>query len=224
MEELSGPIGAGVVARSYTYGLQRISQNLSPAVTGSSAWTPSFYMYDGGGSVRQLTNSSGQVTDEYEYDAFGNSFTKSGTTPNNYLYRGEQYDPDLSLYYLRARYYNPDTGRFLSRDPEAGIALDPKSLHKYLYAGGDPVNASDPTGRFLFEDALIEGGSKESATTIALRRLGWQVAVCLLSAAVALEEILFGHPAIGAAGAVLSFAACWDAFPPPYLPIPPWWQ
>jgi RHS repeat-associated protein len=107
----------GAVTRQYTYGLQRISQNLSPAVSGNSTWTPSFYVYDGGGSVRQLTKSNGTVTDEYEYDAYGNSFTKSGTTPNNYLYRGEQYDSDLGLYYLRARYYNPSTGRFLSRDP-----------------------------------------------------------------------------------------------------------
>jgi RHS repeat-associated protein len=60
---------------------------------------------------------------------------------------GEQYDPDLGLYYLRARYYNPATGRFMSRDPEDGIPTDPKSLHKYDYAGGDPVNLSDPTGR-----------------------------------------------------------------------------
>jgi len=50
------------------------------------------------------------VTDTYEYDAFGNKVNSTGTTPNNYLYRGEQYDTDLSLYYLRARYYNPTTG------------------------------------------------------------------------------------------------------------------
>ena len=55
---------------------------------------------------------------------------------------GEQYDPDLGLYYLRARYYNPGTGRFLSRD------------HKYLYTGGDPVNRVDPRGRELFEVEL----------------------------------------------------------------------
>jgi YD repeat-containing protein len=95
IEELSGPIGAGAVTRTYTYGLQRISQLLSPSLTGSNTWTPSFYVYDGGGSVRQLTDSTGKPTDEYEYDAYGNSFTKTGSTPNNYLYRGEQYDPDL---------------------------------------------------------------------------------------------------------------------------------
>jgi hypothetical protein len=54
-----------------------------------------------------LTNAAGAVTDTYEYDAFGNKINSTGTTPNNYLYRSEQYDPDLGLYYLRARYYNP---------------------------------------------------------------------------------------------------------------------
>jgi RHS repeat-associated protein len=63
--------------------------------------------------VRQLTNSSGAITDTYDYDAFGNLLNKTGTTPNNYLYRSEQFDPDLGLYYLRARYINPLTGRFV---------------------------------------------------------------------------------------------------------------
>jgi hypothetical protein len=78
----------GAVSRTYAYGLQRIDEDQII----SSAWTPSFYGYDGFGSVRQLTNVSGTVTDTYEYDAFGNKFTVSGSTPNNYLYRGEQFD------------------------------------------------------------------------------------------------------------------------------------
>ncbi len=134
---------AGNVQREYTYGLQRISEN-QPI---SGAWTPSIYGYDGGGNVRQLTNLSGAVTDVYNYDAFGNILNSTGSTPNNYKYRGEQYDPDLGLYYLRARYYNPTTGRFMSRDPEGGRPITPKTLHKYLYAGGDPINQIDPRGR-----------------------------------------------------------------------------
>ena len=74
------------------------------------------------------------------------------------MYRGEAFDSDLGLYYLRARYMNPLTGRFLSRDPnepqvrdEIGKPIDPKELHKYLYAGGDPVNHFDPTGRDFVE-------------------------------------------------------------------------
>jgi RHS repeat-associated protein len=152
MEEKVG----GAVERVYTYGLQRISQYQFF----DNQWTASFYVYDGAGSVRQLTDSNGTPTDEYEYDAYGNSFTKQGSTPNNYLYRGEQYDPDLGLYYLRARYYNPATGRFLSRDPEDGKPLDPASLHKYLYAGGDPVNRIDPLGSEDYEEeGLTYAGS-----------------------------------------------------------------
>ena len=77
LDELTGPIGSAAVSRTYTYGLQRISQ-----VQFISGWVlPSYYQYDGGGSVRQLTNSVGAVTDSYEYDAFGNSFTKTEQRP-----------------------------------------------------------------------------------------------------------------------------------------------
>ena len=72
------------------------------------------------------------------------------------VYRGEQYDPDLGLYYLRARYYNPLTGRFLSRDPLNGKIADPRTLHKYLYAGGDPVNVLDPTGGGVLDTGFID--------------------------------------------------------------------
>jgi RHS repeat-associated protein len=140
-------IVGGVVTRTYTYGLNRISEDQVV----NNTWTTSFYGYDGAGNVRQLTDPSGAITDSYEYDAFGNEFKLSGTTPNSYLYRGEQYDSDLGLYYLRARYYNPLSGRFLSRDPEDGFFDEPATLHKYLYAAGDPVNGLDPTGR---EDLL----------------------------------------------------------------------
>ena len=139
---------ASTVTRTYTYGLQRISENQVI----DNVWTPSFYGYDGFGTVRQLTNTAGAVTDTFEYDAFGNAITHTGTTPNNYLYRGEQYDSDLGLYYLRARYYNPLTGRFMGRDPEDGNQFDPASLHRYLYAQGDPVNWVDPRGRDDFEE------------------------------------------------------------------------
>jgi RHS repeat-associated protein len=157
IDELTG----SSVSRQYTYGLQRISQNQVI----SSSWTPSFYIYDGGGTVRKLTSISGSVTDSYEYDAFGNSFTVSGSTPNEMMYRGEQFDSDLGLYYLRARYYNPLTGRFMSRDPEDGKPIDPKTLHKYLYAGGDPVNEVDPRGRDAEEEGELDAISILSAET-----------------------------------------------------------
>ena len=83
--------------RTYNYGSQRISQNQLI----NSVWTPSFYGYDGFGSVRTLTNAASTVTDTYDYDAWGNAVNTTGSTPNVYLYRGEQYDPDLNLYYWR---------------------------------------------------------------------------------------------------------------------------
>ena len=103
-------------------------------------------MFDGHGSVRALTNASGAVSDTYDYDAFGNLIHSSGTTPNNYLFAGEQFDPDLGLYYNRARYLNVSTGRFWSMDTFEGDDESPFSLHKYLYAAGNPVDSVDPTG------------------------------------------------------------------------------
>jgi RHS repeat-associated protein len=165
VEELVG----GSVQRTYAYGLQRISQNQII----DNQWVTSYYGYDGAGNVRQLTNMSGAVTDTYDYDAFGNVISKSGATPNNYLYRGEQFDPDLGMYYLRARYYNPMTGRFLSRDPEDGNPRDPVSLHKYLYVGGDPVNAIDPHGReeeveYVMFSTEIAVGTTHEVTVLAI--------------------------------------------------------
>ena len=73
----------------------------------------------------------------------------TGTTTNNYLFTGEQLDPNSNLYYLRARYYDPEVGRFNSRDPFAGSLSDPVSLHKYLYAQNNPVFYVDPTGELV---------------------------------------------------------------------------
>jgi RHS repeat-associated protein len=70
----------------------------------------------------------------------------SGTTPNNYLYCGQQLDSDLGFYYLRARYYKPDSGRFWTMDSFEGNNEDPQSLHKYLYCYADPVDFADRNG------------------------------------------------------------------------------
>ena len=131
-----------------------------------------------GVSWRQWSGTVPGATVTYDYDAFGNKINSTGTTPNNYLYRGEQWDSDLGLYYLRARYYNPTTGRFMSRDPEEGNPFDPKTLHKYLYAGGDPVNLKDPTGKDLVGDALARAWST-ARTVIEGTRIG-ESALCFL--------------------------------------------
>jgi RHS repeat-associated protein len=93
------------------------------------------------------------VTDTYDYDAFGNLVNQTGTTPNNYLFAGEQYDPALSLYYNRARYLNTTTGRFWSMDSYEGDKQQPSSLQKYLYVYADPVDNVDPCGHCLPSNA-----------------------------------------------------------------------
>src|SRR5215472_6228699 len=140
----------GSVTRTYAYGLARVSEN---QLIGSSR-TSSFFGYDGHGSTRFLTNLAGTVTDSYQFDAFGNTIASTGTTPNNFLYSGEQADNALNFYYLRARYLNPLTGRFLTMDPQPGNINDPGSLHRYLYTRSDPVNRIDPTGRQDLEEYL----------------------------------------------------------------------
>ena len=102
----------------------------------------------------------------------------------------EQYDSDLGLYYLRARYYNPATGRFLSRDPEDGKAYDPQSLHKYLYAGGDPVNRADPRGRADASDYTSILANESWKTKLELRASAYAVRVFLCVAEVL--SIIYG--------------------------------
>jgi len=154
----------GSVTRTYAYGLQRISEN---QLVGST-WTPSFYGYDGHGNVRFLSNTSGTLTDTYQFDAYGVPIFTSGTTSNPYLYSGERFDGNLNLYHLRARYYNALTGRFETMDPVAGGVFDPATLHKYVYAQNNPVNRVDPTGK---DDAPEEASIYESVVLPVVRFL-----------------------------------------------------
>jgi len=130
------------VQRVYTHGKRLISQSRQQ----NGIWEDSFYGHDGHGDVRFLTNKDGVVTDTYTYDAFGILITSTGATPNNYLFNAQQYDPDLGLYFKRARYYNQDRGRFMTMDPMAGKLRHPPTLHKYLFGDADPVNNMDPCG------------------------------------------------------------------------------
>ena len=132
---------SGIALSTYAYGTSRISQPRNG--------TTSFYHGDANGSVRSLTNLSGEITDQYWYDAFGRELARTGSTLNNMLYNGEPRERLTGLDHLRARSYDFGTGRFASTDPFPGVDRNPITLHRYLYAGADPVNRVDPTGLFF---------------------------------------------------------------------------
>ena len=141
----------GNVVRSYIIGDDVLSQTVGNVT--------SHLLYDGHGSTRQLANIDGGVSVNYAYDAYGKML---GGDPNvtdrksvtDLLYAGEQFDAGLQMEYLRARYYDQNTGRFGQLDPFDGNSDDPQSLHKYAYAHCDPVNGIDPSGEFFLLDIL----------------------------------------------------------------------
>lgn len=141
----------GQVIKQYTHGADGL---ISQRQLINGERVTSFYGKDGHGSVRYLTDPNGNITDTYNYDAFGNLINQTGNTPNNYLYAGERFDSDIGFYYLRDRLLNAATGRFLTQDNFEGDIEQPLSLHKYIYAHNNPINKLDPTGKFAIDAAI----------------------------------------------------------------------
>lgn len=112
-------------------------------------------VYGGNGNTRYLTATNAAITDTYVYDAFGTLLASTGSTPNDYRFAGEQYDPRLGFYYLRARHLNAGTGRFWTRDISEGFHTDALSQHRYLYAHDDPVNRLDTSGHTDFIQTIM---------------------------------------------------------------------
>ena len=109
----------------------------------TSSGTTSYYHQDRIGSTRAITNSSGTVVATKTYDPYGNVTATTGTLVNPFQFAGQYTDSESGLQYLRARFYDPVSGSFLSRDPMAASTRSP-----YGYASNSPVNASDPSGLF----------------------------------------------------------------------------
>jgi RHS repeat-associated protein len=152
---------AGGMVVSYVYGDDLISQNRSGVA--------SFYHYDGQLSTRLLTDASESVTDSYAYDSFGSLTSRTGATENSYLYTGEQYDPNVGFYYLRARYYSSETGRFITTDPWQGSDFEPASMHKYLYANANPTMFVDPSGKMSISESSVAQAIQSSVMKIGTR-------------------------------------------------------
>ena len=133
--------GSGSLTRRYRQGLATVSMN--------SGGSPSYVQYDGLGSVVNLTSSTGVTQWTYAYLPYGGVRTETknqNQAPANVLrFTGQVLDP-TGLYQLRARSYDPATGRFISTDPAAAGPTDPY-VSAYAYAMNNPVRFTDPSGR-----------------------------------------------------------------------------
>jgi RHS repeat-associated protein len=141
---------SGNLLTHYSQGAE-IDEPLGELRSGASA----LYEQDGLGSVTSLSNSTAALANSYVYDTFGNIAASGGSFVNPYLYTGRDYDSETGLQYYRARYYDPQIGRFIGEDPirfRAGV-----NFFKY-------VKNSPPT----FKDAY---GLREECGLVAEHRL-----------------------------------------------------
>ncbi|MBI4835558.1 MAG: hypothetical protein HY811_12165 [Planctomycetes bacterium] len=126
-----------------------------------------YYHENTQGSIYAVTNSSGVIVEKYTYDPYGkvSIFDGSGNPlqqsaiGNVYLYTGREYDTETGLYYYRARYYSPELGRFLARDPQGYDEL----FNPYAYCGNNPANLVDPFGLYAKSKQEIDPGAKAAA-------------------------------------------------------------
>ncbi|MBU2548475.1 MAG: SEL1-like repeat protein [Proteobacteria bacterium] len=116
---------------------------LPPDGGAESVW---FFHRDHQGNVVLVTDAKGQEAASYRYDPFGNLIAKTGEVEAPFRFSGQRYEPLFNLYYMRARFYDPEAGRFISRDPVAGYLHEGLSLNPYLYARNRPLDMSDPLG------------------------------------------------------------------------------
>ncbi len=164
---------SGVITKTYTY------DDKGSPLTMTYLGSTYYYLTNYRGDVLALTDNNGDIVAEYAYDAWGNIMSQKGNmaTINPYRYAGYRYDENTKQYYLMSRYYNPDTGVFLSLDPVRGDTMNPLSLNGYNYANNNPVMNVDPDGEFASNlGAKLKYGAKK-----ALKKLleNWGVPVNL---------------------------------------------
>ena len=135
LQRLADYDGSGNLLDRYVYGAGLDDVLIKVA----SGGTKTYYHQNWQGSVIALTNSSGAVTNRYQYSPFGESGSMSGTTHG---FTGQRWDDETGLYHYKNRHYAPSIGRFLEADP-IGFG---DGLNMYAYVSNDPLNMIDPLG------------------------------------------------------------------------------
>ena len=126
-----------------------------------------YYLKNLQGDIVAIADSQGTIQARYTYDAWGNilSITDNGGNDvsantknigniNPLRYRGYYYDSETGLYYLKSRFYDPATGRFVNADSITDGSAGLLATNLYAYAANNPVNNSDPTGHWIIKDAI----------------------------------------------------------------------
>jgi RHS repeat-associated protein len=121
-----------------------------------------YFHHNGQGDVTSLGNASGTIVAEYYYDAWGNHLRAESQHENPYRYRGYIFDEDSGLYYLKARFYDPELARFMQEDTYRGRQSDPLSLNLYTYCHNNPIKYYDPTGH----NAVMAAGMAATSAKI----------------------------------------------------------
>jgi RHS repeat-associated protein len=131
--------GSGTLKDRYLYGPAVDALLARTNASGVTDW----YLADRLGSVRDIVDVSGNVVYHTGYDSFGNNVSTSGSGSDRFGFTGREHDAALNLYYNRARFYDPATGRFLSKDPSGFSAGD---ANLYRYVNNSPTNGTDLSG------------------------------------------------------------------------------
>jgi RHS repeat-associated protein len=139
----------GSTVTSYIYGPGGLPIE---QVAGSTSY---WLHHDQIGSTRLMTDSTGAAAAKYTFDPYGNLLSASGTASTNLLYAGQYRDTESGLYLMGARYYDPTTAQFLTRDPALAATMSP-----YAYVAGNPLNTTDTSGEdpFALLGAAIGAG------------------------------------------------------------------
>ena len=159
-----------------------------------------YYTQNAHGDVVNLTDAQGAITKSYKYDAFGVEQNIDDADSNVFRYCGEYYDSESGTIYLRARYYDPTIGRFISRDSVTGENTDPLSLNLYTYCHNNPIIGTDPSGHI---PRWLKNTLKVAAGVAVIGGLAVATAVTGGAAAVVAGAALSGAIAGGASGAVI---------------------
>ena len=132
--------GEGLLKTRYLYG-PGIDELFARIGTGED---PEWYLADRLGSVRQIVDGAGTILDDIVYDSFGNVLSESNPAEGDrFKFTGREFSPELGIYYYRARWYDPGSGRFISQDP---IGFRAGDVNLYRYVGNAPGDATDPEG------------------------------------------------------------------------------